>query len=70
MNDTLVTKVRRFLHFTPFGIFGITLRTWWDDGCVDFVWLYIYFGATRGVTVSMSAFLACHQGCCAGSSLA
>ena len=28
-----------------------------------------YLGATRGVTVSMSAFLACHQCCCAGSSL-
>ena len=27
-------------------------------------------GATRGVKVSMSAFLACHQYCCAGSSLA
>ena len=27
-------------------------------------------GATRGVTVSMSAFLACHQCCCAGLSLA
>ena len=27
-------------------------------------------GATRGVTVSMSAFLACHQRYCAGSSLA
>ena len=26
--------------------------------------------ATRGVTVSMSAFLACHQSYCAGSSLA
>ena len=26
--------------------------------------------ATRGVTVSMSAFLACHQCYCAGSSLA
>ena len=26
--------------------------------------------ATRGVTVSTSAFLACHQCCCAGSSLA
>ena len=26
-------------------------------------------GATRGVTVSMSAFLACHQCYCAGSSL-
>ena len=30
----------------------------------------ITIGATRGVTVSMSAFLACHQGYCAGSSLA
>ena len=29
-----------------------------------------YIWATRGVTVSMSAFLACHQCCCAGSSLA
>ena len=28
------------------------------------------FGATCGVTVSMSAFLACHQCYCAGSSLA
>ena len=28
------------------------------------------FGATRGVTVSMSAFLACHQCYCVGSSLA
>ena len=28
------------------------------------------FGVTRGVTVSMSAFLACHQCYCAGSSLA
>ena len=28
------------------------------------------FGATRGVTVSISAFLACHQCYCAGSSLA
>ena len=27
-------------------------------------------GATRGVTVSMSAFLACHQCYCMGSSLA
>ena len=27
-------------------------------------------GATRGVTVSTSAFLACHQNYCAGSSLA
>ena len=27
-------------------------------------------GATHGVTVSMSAFLACHQCYCAGSSLA
>ena len=27
-------------------------------------------GATRGVTVSTSAFLACHQCYCAGSSLA
>ena len=27
-------------------------------------------GATRGVTISMSAFLACHQYYCAGSSLA
>ena len=27
-------------------------------------------GATSGVTVSMSAFLACHQCYCAGSSLA
>ena len=27
-------------------------------------------GATHGVTVSTSAFLACHQCCCAGSSLA
>ena len=27
-------------------------------------------GATRGVMVSMSAFLACRQCCCAGSSLA
>ena len=27
-------------------------------------------GATRGATVSMSAFLACHQCYCAGSSLA
>ena len=27
-------------------------------------------GATRGVMVSMSAFLACHQCYCAGSSLA
>ena len=27
-------------------------------------------GATRGVTVSVSAFLACHQCYCAGSSLA
>ena len=27
-------------------------------------------GATGGVTVSMSAFLACHQRYCAGSSLA
>ena len=27
-------------------------------------------GAMRGVTVSMSAFLACHQCYCAGSSLA
>ena len=27
-------------------------------------------GTTRGVTVSMSAFLACHQCYCAGSSLA
>ena len=26
-------------------------------------------GAMRGVTVSTSAFLACHQCCCAGSSL-
>ena len=26
-------------------------------------------GATRGVTVSTSAFLACHQCCCSGSSL-
>ena len=33
---------------------------WWER-CV---------GATRGVTVSMSAFLACHQCYCAGSSLA
>ena len=31
------------------------------------IWRY---WATRGVTVSMSAFLACHQCCCAGSSLA
>ena len=28
------------------------------------------FGATRGVMVSVSAFLACHQCYCAGSSLA
>ena len=28
------------------------------------------YGATRGVTVSMSAFLACHQCYCVGSSLA
>ena len=27
-------------------------------------------GPTRGVTVSTSAFLACHQCCCAGSSFA
>ena len=31
---------------------------------------YIVIAATRGVTVSMSAFLACHQCHCAGSSLA
>ena len=31
---------------------------------------HVLFGATRGVTVSMSAFLACHQCYCAGSSLA
>ena len=31
---------------------------------------YHQLGATRGVTVSMSAFLACHQGYCSGSSLA
>ena len=36
------------------------------DWCV----LYGSSGATRGVTVSMSAFLACHQCYCAGSSLA
>ena len=30
----------------------------------------VLYGATRGVTVSMSAFLACHQCYCAGSSLA
>ena len=29
-----------------------------------------HIGATRGVTVSMFAFLACHQCCCAGSGLA
>ena len=32
--------------------------------CTYFLW------ATRGATVSLSAFLACHQCCCAGSSLA
>ena len=32
--------------------------------------IYSICGATRGVTVSMSAFLACHQCYCAGSSLA
>ena len=31
---------------------------------------YEDYGATRGVTVSMSAFLTCHQCYCAGSSLA
>ena len=31
---------------------------------------HIISHATRGVTVSMSAFLACHQCYCAGSSLA
>ena len=39
----------------------------------DHTWLYttcITVGVTRGVTVSMSAFLACHQCYCAGSSLA
>ena len=30
----------------------------------------LVIGATRGVTVSMSAFIACYQCCCAGSSLA
>ena len=30
----------------------------------------LLFGATRGVTVSTSAFLSCHQCYCAGSSLA
>ena len=30
----------------------------------------VTYGATRGVTVSMSAFLTCHQCYCAGSSLA
>ena len=37
---------------------------------LSFVRSLIVFGATRGVTVSMSAFLACHQCYCAGSSLA
>ena len=32
--------------------------------------LFVVIGATRGVTVSMSAFLACHQCYCADSSLA
>ena len=33
--------------------------------------MVLSFGATRGVTVSMSAFLVCHHHCyCAGSSLA
>ena len=36
----------------------------------DVVVTAVIFGATRGVTVSMSAFLACHQCYCAGSSLA
>ena len=37
------------------------------DGFGD---LFAELRETRGVTVSMSAFLACHQCCCAGSSLA
>ena len=32
--------------------------------------LFLHIPSTRGVTVSMSAFLACHQCYCAGSSLA
>ena len=38
-----------------------------DCSAIVFVW---YLGATRGVAVSMSAFLACHQFYCAGLSFA
>ena len=41
--------------------------SWWNQ----FNWItFLLSSATRGVTVNMSAFLACHQCYCAGSSLA
>ena len=41
-----------------------------ESGGVMYVCMYVcMYRATRGVTVSMSAFLACHQCYCAGSSL-
>ena len=40
-------------------------------GTFSWIGLFCHFsGSTCGVTVSTSAFLACHQCCCAGSSLA
>ena len=48
----------------------------WNKVCNLWPWVtkqrsaFSIFGATRGVTVSMSAFLACHHCYCAGSSLA
>ena len=48
------------LHLHNDNYVCITVCTMWQD----------LVGAMRGVTVSMSAFLACHQCYCMGSSLA
>ena len=67
-----MTAIRLCCIISP--LFGAT-TTAWKKSCR--VWvdrrrlsLWLSSGSTHGVTVSMSAFLACHQCYCAGSSLA
>ena len=61
-----------YLWGSPFGVrFLRILIQPLREGAIDRGCGYVASrGATRGVTVSMSAFLACHQCYCAGSSLA
>ena len=66
----IVAGENRLAKFPDVVSYSTNTVSYGSSGKKGFIAGYKGFGATRGVTVSMSAFLACHQCYCAGSSLA